>query len=172
MRAGCGCATGTPHPEGSLPTLAAPNALRVGCPQCARQPNRAGQLPPPRGVQVPEQSRSLLGDGVGSSTYIRYLTQAGPQSCPFPPGPAWAPASSQHAGAFSSTSLRYPEDSAPRLLRFGSAGQFLGSGEPLLPMAEPCLPPCLPPRLQTKAYSQILARIVAGQRKNRFVQEG
>lgn len=26
--------------------------------------------------------------------------------------------------------------------------------------------------LQTKAYSQILARIVAGQRKNRFVQEG
>ena len=44
--------------------------------------------------------------------------------------------------------------------------------------AHPLICPALP-RLQyiryltqTKAYSQILGRIVAGQRKNRFVQEG
>ncbi|KAL4421663.1 hypothetical protein ABPG77_001204 [Micractinium sp. CCAP 211/92] len=65
----------------------------------AEEPQTVAEYLVPRVRQVPEQSRSLLGDGVGSSTYIRYLTQ-------------------------------------------------------------------------TKAYSQILARIVAGQRKNRFVQEG
>lgn len=65
----------------------------------AEEPQTVAEYLVPRIRQVPEQSRSLLGDGVGSSSYIRYLTQ-------------------------------------------------------------------------TKAYSQILARIVAGQRKNRFVQEG
>jgi chlorophyll(ide) b reductase len=52
----------------------------------------------PRIRQVPETSKALLGDGVGSSQYIRYLTQ-------------------------------------------------------------------------TKAYSQIFARLLTGQRKNRFVAE-
>ncbi|KAL4855752.1 Chlorophyll(ide) b reductase [Chlorella vulgaris] len=64
----------------------------------AEQPETVADHLVPRIRQVPETSKALLGDGVGSSQYIRYLTQ-------------------------------------------------------------------------TKAYSQIFARLLTGQRKNRFVAE-
>lgn len=65
----------------------------------AEEPETVAEFLVPRIRQIPENSKSLFGDGVASSQYIRFLTQS-------------------------------------------------------------------------KAYGQILGRIVAGQRKNRFVQEG
>lgn len=148
-----------------------------------RVQGRLTDTPPwPAPPQVPEQSRSLLGDGVGSSSYIRYLTQASLAQ-------ARRPGASM-PGVFRVNRPACLPPSRPRRCVSPPVGRLhlrapLAEGTPkertAFNQVNVLMVKVLPSRtrdlrlltsLQTKAYSQILARIVAGQRKNRFVQEG
>ena len=115
----------------------------------------------PRIRQVPQASRALIGDGVGSSQVSACVDEGWIVLRACKPWCVCAGGYWLRAGA---------------LLLIALA---LAAGT--LPGCHRCIPVLPPPPLyrlqyirfltQTKAYSQILGRIFAGQRKNRFVQE-
>lgn len=146
------------------PTPTCPPRFFVNC--LAEEPQTVAEYLVPRIREVPEKSRALLGEGVGSSQVT--------------PG-SRRPAASRHRPASQPTDALGYRPGSPSLLlascllfqtwRRRALPASLAAQHSSVPRRPPLPLQYIRYLTQTKAYSQIFARLFTGQRKNRFVTE-